>query len=217
VGLLHALHAWVGENVSAKELAEEAVRIEREIVQDPGGLQDQYIAAFGGLRFMEFHPDDRVDVAPVTMKKKTFEAFQDSLLLFYTGKTRAGAPILRGQIGKMTERRERYDAMRRLAFDLRRDLELGELDRVGAYLHENWEHKRQLHGAISEPASDEIYGRALASGASGGKIMGAGGGGFLLLHVALKFRERIRTALSDLREEPFQLEPSGSRIMYLGE
>jgi D-glycero-alpha-D-manno-heptose-7-phosphate kinase len=217
VGLLNALHAWVGENVSAKGLAEEAVQIEREIVRDPGGLQDQYIAAYGGLRFMEFHPDDRVDVAPLIVKEDIFEAFQDSLLLFYTGKTRAGAPILKAQIEGMAERRDRYDAMRRLAYDLRRDLERGELDRVGAYLHENWEHKRHLHETISDRRIDGIYRRAQAAGASGGKITGAGGGGFLLLLVPRQLRRRVLRALADLRQEPFRLERLGSRISHVGE
>ncbi len=216
VGLLNALHAWVGENVSAKELAEEAVQIEREIVRDPGGLQDQYIAALGGLRFMEFHPDDRVDVTPVLVKEDTFEALQDSLLLFYTGKTRAGPPILRGQVEKMPERRKLYDAMRRLAHDLRRDLERGELGHVGAYLNENWDHKRQLHDAISDPRIDDIYARARAAGASGGKITGAGGGGFLLLCAPPERQSVVRRALGELREQPFGFENQGSRIVYVG-
>lgn len=217
VGLLNALHAWVGENASAKELAEEAVRIEREVVRDPGGRQDQYIAAYGGIRFMEFRPDDTVDVRPIVMREDAFEDFQDSLLMFYTGRTRSGATILKGQIEKVADYCEHYHAMRQLAYDLRGDLERGELSRVGVHLHENWQHKRRLHQAISDPILDEMYERARSAGASGGKVTGAGGGGFLLLYAPLPSHTNVRTALADLREEPFRLELSGSRIIHVGE
>ncbi len=217
VGLLNALHAWVGEYVSAKELAEEAVRIERELVGDPGGRQDQYIAAYGGIRFMEFRSDDTVDVRPIIMKEDAFDDFEASLLMFYTGKTRSGASILKGQIENVADFCERYHAMRQLAYDLRGDLERSELDRVGMYLHQNWQHKRHLHRAISDSMLDEMYERARSAGAGGGKITGAGGGGFLLLYVSLSSHPKVRAALADLREEPFRLELSGSRIIHVGE
>lgn len=217
VGLLNALHAWIGELVSPRQLAEEAVHVEREIVGDPGGRQDQYIAAYGGLRFMEFHSDDTVDVKPVTMREDAFAAIQDRLLLFYTGRTRMGSPILAGQIEELAERCEHYDAIRRLAYDLRQDLERSALETVGACLHESWEHKRQLHQAISDAGIDEVYTRARAAGATGGKITGAGGGGFLLLHVPLNHQISVRRALAECREEPFHFETEGSRIMFLGE
>jgi D-glycero-alpha-D-manno-heptose-7-phosphate kinase len=150
------------------------------------------------------------------MREEVFETFQDSLLLFYTGKTRAGTPILKGQIENMTNRREHYDAMRKLAHDLRRDLEGGQLNGVGACLHENWEHKRELYDAVSDPAIDDIYARALAAGASGGKITGAGGGGFLLIYADRQHRARIERALPGLRQEPFRFEISGSQIVHIG-
>jgi D-glycero-alpha-D-manno-heptose-7-phosphate kinase len=216
VGLLNALHAWVGENASAKELAEEAVRIEREVVGDPGGRQDQYIAAYGGIRFMEFRPDDTVDVRPIVMRGDALEDFQNNLLLFYSGKTRSGATILKGQIENVADYSERYHAMRQLAYDLRQDLERSHLSRVGMYLHENWEHKKQLHPAISDSTLNQAYERARSAGASGGKITGAGGGGFLLLYAPLSSHPAVRAALADLREEPFRLELSGSRITHVG-
>ncbi len=217
VGLLNALHAWVGEHASAKQLAEEAVRIERDILKEPGGKQDQYIAAHGGLRFMEFFPDERVDVSPIVMKDEDWNRLHRSLLLFYTGKGRAGAPILAGQIDEMPNQRMHYDAMRQLARDLYRDLRDGRVDGLGKYLHEGWERKRRLHEAISDPTIEDLYARAMAAGASGGKITGAGGGGFLLVCAPPEKREQVQTALAELREEPFHLERSGSHIIYVGE
>ncbi len=217
VGLLNALHSWVGEHASAKQLAEEAVRIERDIVKDPGGKQDQYIAAYGGLRFVEFHPDERVSVTPIIMKEDHLDKLQSSLLLFYTGRGRPGAPILAGQIDQMPSNWEHYNAMRQLARTLYRDLEEGRVDRLGECLHQNWEHKRRLHEAVSDVAIDGFYSRARMAGATGGKVAGAGGGGFLLLCAPPEKRERVRSALAELREEVFHLENSGSRIIYVGE
>ncbi len=214
VGLLHALHAWLGEKVTPRILAEESVKIEREIVGDPGGKQDQYIAAFGGLQFMAFHPDDRVDVYPIRVPREVRERLERSLLLFYTGNGRNGAPILKGQIDRMALNGEYYDQMRQLAYDLCRDLEAGHVDRLGEYLHRNWVCKRSLHQGISTPAIDETYERARAAGALGGKITGAGGGGFLLLFAPLEVHEAIRSAVSGLREESVRFEEVGSRILY---
>ncbi len=217
VGLLNALHGWLGEETSPKQLAEEAVRIEREIVGDPGGKQDQYIAAYGGLRLMEFHPDESVDVIAVPVSEEDLHALEESLLLFYTGIARAGAPILAGQITEMKENWEHYDFMKQLARDLYSELGNGRVDCLGEYLHKNWERKRRLHEAISNPTIEKLYSRARAAGATGGKITGAGGGGFLLLCTRPGNRKEVCNALDELREEPFRLEKSGSRIFELGE
>lgn len=217
VGLLNALHAWVSEHASAKQLAEEAVRIERDIIKDPGGKQDQYIAAYGGLRFMEFHPDERVDVTPVIMGEDNLQRLQKSLLLFYTGMGRNGTSILKGQINEMENHWEHYKVMRQLASDLYHDLENGSVHSLGKYLHENWERKRRLHGPISNATIDALYARALHAGAVGGKIIGAGGGGFLLLYVPPDRQKAVRDTLANLRLEPFSFEPLGSRIIYIGD
>jgi D-glycero-alpha-D-manno-heptose-7-phosphate kinase len=215
VGLLNALHTWVGENASPSQLAEEAVRIEREIVKDPGGKQDQYIAAYGGIRFIQFHPDGKIDVSRVTMKDKDWHSLEESLLLFYTGRGRAGTPILAGQIREMSRHWEHYDAIRNLAHDFYTDLQQGRIERLGLYMHENWERKKLLYEAISDPEMDEIYSRAMAAGATGGKITGAGGGGYLLLCVPPKNRELVRKALADLREEHFHFDRSGSQVVFV--
>ncbi len=215
VGLLNALHAWLGEHVPPKQLAEEAVLIERDIVKDPGGRQDQYIAAYGGLQFMEFHPDDEVDVMPIAMEETKWRSLEESLLLFYTGRRRPGAPILSGQIGEMPNRRDNYDEMRQLALDLRREFGSGRVHRLGEYLHRNWERKRSLYEGITSPDIEDLYARAREAGAIGGKITGAGGGGFLLLCAPPENREGVRAALSDLREERFHLEKDGSKVVFV--
>ncbi len=217
VGLLNALHAWVGEHASAKQLAEEAVRIERDIVKDPGGKQDQYIAAYGGLRFMEFHTDERVSVTPIIMTEDHLDKLRKSLLLFYTGKGRPGTPILAGQIDDMPSRLEDYEAIRQLARNLSQDLVNGQVDRLGDCLRASWEIKRRLHEGISDTIIDSLYERARAAGATGGKITGAGGGGFLLLHVPMHRQDSVRKALAELKEQDFHLEIFGSRIVYVGD
>lgn len=215
VGLLNALHAWLGEHVPPKQLAEEAVLIERDIVKEPGGRQDQYIAAYGGLQFMEFYPDDKVEVLPIAMEEAKCGLLEESLLLFYTGRRRPRTPILSGQIGEMSNHREHYDEMRQLALDLRRELENGRVHRLGEYLHKNWERKRSLYDAITNPNIENLYARAREAGAIGGKITGAGGGGFLLLCVPPASRQSVRLAISELREEPFHLEKEGSKVVSL--
>jgi len=214
VGLLHALHVWLGEEPSPRRLAEEAVHIERELVGDPGGKQDQYIAAFGGLRYIAFHPDERVEVFPIPLDKEKFEALGANLMLFYTGERRAASPILARQIREVRANWDSYTAMRQLAQDLFRDLKRGAIGSLGEYLHRNWEYKRRLEPSISSPAIDRLYERARAAGAEGGKIAGAGGGGFLALFVPPARQARVRAALHALREVPFELETAGTRIVY---
>jgi D-glycero-alpha-D-manno-heptose-7-phosphate kinase len=216
VGLLNALHAWLGEQILPKQLAEEAVTIEREIVKDLGGRQDQYIAAYGGLQFMEFHQNDQVDTAPILLREADQHALEESLLLFYTGRRRPSAGILAGQIEEMRYHWDCYNEMRQLALDLRLELEGGRVGRLGDYLHRNWELKRCLHKDISDSIVEDFYTRARKAGATGGKLTGAGGGGFLLLCVPPENHQRVRNVLPELKEEPFHLEGRGSQAIYLG-
>ena len=215
VGLLNALHTWLGEHVSPKQLAEEAVLIERKIVKDPGGLQDQYIAAYGGIRFIQFHADGTVDATPVVLSEAAWHTLEENLLLFYTGAARLGPTILAGQIEEMPRHWKQYDRMRALAHELYNDLRTGRVDRLGEYMHENWERKKSLHPAISDRSIEGLYARAMEAGATGGKITGAGGGGFLLLCVPPKNRDAVRTALSEIREEHFHLEKFGSQVIFV--
>ncbi len=215
VGLLNALHMCIGDHASPKQLAEEAVLIERKIVRDPGGLQDQYIVSFGGLKFMQFHPDGAVDVVPIELDEAQWHTLEENLLLFYTGTGRPGSSVLAGQVEEMPNHWEQYDTMRRLAHELYHDLRKGRVDCIGEYMHQNWEQKKGLHHSISDRVIENLYARARRAGATGGKITGAGGGGFLLLCVPPKNREQIRKAFSDLREEHFHLEKFGSQVVFV--
>ncbi len=215
VGLLNALHTWLGEHVSPRQLAEEAVLVERKIVKDPGGLQDQYIAAYGGLRLMQFQPEGRVEATPIVINDFTWHSLEENLLMFYTGVEKPGTGILAGQIEEIPLHHQHYDRMRWLAHQLYEDLRGGRVDRLGEYMHENWECKKKLHQAISDNAIEDMYARAREAGATGGKITGAGGRGFLLLSVPLRNREMVRRSLSDLREEHFHLERFGSQVIFV--
>ena len=214
VGLLRSLHAWLGEEPTARVLAEEAVRIERELVRDPGGKQDQYIAAFGGLCHITFSADESVRVEPIPLAQDARDRLVASLMLFYTGERKSGSPILRAQIQTLESKRSCYDAMRKLADDLDWELRRGIIDSLGSYLDQNWQYKKRLQAAISSPEIDRLYGRARLAGATGGKIAGAGGGGFLVLCVPPERRDQVRAALVELREEPFQIDDAGTCIVY---
>ncbi len=217
VGLLNALHAWVGEHASAKQLAEEACRIEREIVRDPGGKQDQYIAAFGGLRLFEFLPDDDVRVNYVLMGDGGRKVLDDSLMLLYTGQTRSSSDILRNQISGMQDKLDYYSAIKDMAYSCFRTLEKSDIEGAGRLLDEGWQFKKRLGNGISNQLIDDLYNRAKRAGAYGGKITGAGGGGFLLLLVDPDKKEDVRKELNNLVEQSVKVEAYGSRIVYVGE
>lgn len=217
VGLLNALHAWLGEHASAKQLAEEACRIEREIVKDPGGKQDQYIAAFGGLRLLEFEPDDEVKVHYVLMNDGGRRVLDDSLMLLYTGMTRSSSQILKNQIHGMQDKLAYYGEIKRMAYECTKALESSDIEGAGRLLDEGWKVKKGLGNGISNEFIDQLYNKAKNAGAYGGKITGAGGGGFLLLLTDPEKKSRIRSELSSLVEQPIKIETYGSRIVYVGE
>jgi D-glycero-alpha-D-manno-heptose-7-phosphate kinase len=215
VGVLHALHAWKGEFVTAEQLAAEACEIEIKRLQEPIGKQDQYIAAYGGFKYLEFMPDEAVRVDPLICAPRTWTRLSQRLLLLYTGVTRKAGPILRRARAKFLSHDGVLKRMRRLAELARRELQLGRVDSLGELLHEGWVLKRGLAAGVSSDAIDQAYARARKHGAAGGKILGAGGGGFLLLFCAPDQRERVRRALPGWREMPFRFEPEGSKIIYV--
>ncbi len=217
VGLLNALHAWLGEHVSAKQLAEEACRIEREIVNDPGGKQDQYIAAFGGLRLFEFLPNEEVHVKYVLMPNGGKKQLDNSIMLFYTGLTRNSSSILTGQIETMNGKLNYYDSMKEMAYECATLLEKLDIESVGALLDRGWNIKKSLGNGISSEQIDGLYHKARGAGAYGGKITGAGGGGFLLLLAPPESRNAIEGGLAPLRQERVSIDMMGSRIVYVGE
>ena len=218
VGLLNALWAFQGVHASARRLAREACHIELDILKEPIGKQDQTIAAYGGLQQIRFNPDDSVFVTPVICHKDTRQALEQRLVLYYTGITRSASEILARQTKQIPKKRQalgRLVAMAEEVFEILCDNR--PLDRVGELLHESWELKRELAAGISSPEVDRIYAAARQAGALGGKLTGAGGGGFLLLWIEPEDQPRVQQALSSLRTFPVRLEPEGSKIIYIEE
>ena len=214
VGLLHALYAYKGCLVTPETLAREACEIEIDVLGKPIGKQDQYIAAFGGLRLIHFRPDDTVNVETVPMSDEKRRRFGESLLLFYTGVTRKADNILARQKDNIEARRATLDAIKGQASEIYEALTNCNMNRVGRILDAGWRHKKQLADRISSSAIDALYERALDAGAMGGKIAGAGGGGFLLLYCPPDRQSAVRAALSDLKELPFALERDGTKVIF---
>ena len=220
VGLLHALHAYAGIYPSREHLARRACEIEIDILKEPIGKQDQYPAAYGGLNFITFHPNETVSVEPVYLPRDKYDQLQDNLLLFYTGKTRDTRAILIDQRRNILSDRRKFENMRKmvdLAVELRDSLRRLDLGDFGRILHEDWLLKRSLSRKISSPAIDDYYDTALRNGASGGKVLGAGGGGFILLYCEKEKQDRLRRALSSLREVDFRFEAQGTKVFFVGE
>ncbi len=217
VGVLHALHAFKGEFRTAEQLAREACEVEIERLKEPIGKQDQYIAAYGGFQFMEFMPDESVRVDPLICPVRTFQRLGEHLALLYSGVTRRAAPLLRRARAQYKAHEETLEAMRRQAESLRRELQAGRVEAVGETLREGWELKKSLAGGISTPHIDAAYQAARRAGAVGGKILGAGGGGFLLLFCPPAKRAKVVRVLRGWREIPFRFEPEGSKIIYVSQ
>lgn len=217
VSLLNALHAYIGEHASAKVLAEEAVKIEREILHEPGGKQDQYIAAYGGFRILKFFSNDSVSVSPIITSPENFQKLQSHFMLLYTGRSRKSADIHRNQKDSLDRNIIRYEKMKAISMQVPRKISEGDIGGIADLINSNWKLKSSLATGITDPWIDEHYNRAIEAGALGGKLIGAGGGGFLLFLVPPEKRESVRNALSDLREESFGLDFMGSSIIYVGE
>jgi len=214
VGALHALYTLRGEIVPAERLAREACEIELTRLGKPIGIQDQYIAAYGGLRFLEFNSDGSVCAQRIELDVQNMRRLNESLLLFYTGVTRNSDTILGEQKQNIRARQEILHHMKRLAYEVRDEVLAGNVDAVGEYLHETWELKKQLASQITNHAIDDMYTAARKAGAVGGKITGAGGGGFLLLYCPLEKQDSVRAALPNYQELLFQLEPDGSKVIF---
>ena len=215
VGLLNALHTWIGEAVSPKQLAEEAVKIERNILHEPGGWQDQYIAAYGGINLFEFFSDGNVNVKKQLLHGEEMKELQNRLVMFYTGKERKSSIIHNEQILDISKNIETYNKMGDLAVDSFNAVAQRNWNKLGDLLNENWNLKKQLNNKISNSQIDLWYNKGIKAGAMGGKIMGAGGGGFLLFICNSDDRPKIISELKELQVEDVNLEPFGSRIAYL--
>jgi D-glycero-alpha-D-manno-heptose-7-phosphate kinase len=213
VGLLHALFAYRGRQVPADELAELACTIEIERCGKPIGKQDQYIAALGGIRDIRFGPGDRVVAEELGLSADERRALQHQIMLFYTGVTRSANSILAEQTANIKATRVQLDLLRDLAGFAVDRLRSGDVDAVGAAVREGWEAKRKLASGVSNDQIDAAVTLALDAGASGVKLTGAGGGGFLLVICPPERHSAVRQSLAGMRELPVKLDPLGSRVV----
>ena len=214
VGLLHALYAYKGKLVTAEQLAREACEIEIEICGKPIGKQDQYIAAYGGICQFTFRKDETVDVKPFRRSPELFHGLSRNIMLFYTGRTRKAGNILAVQDQRTDVNLEQLHCLKALAMRTAEALDRMRLWEVGRVLNDGWQLKRQLAEGISNPDIEEMYDLALSAGAAGGKICGAGGGGFLLLYCDPAHHKAVRKAMEAYRELPIALDPDGSKIIF---
>ena len=214
VGLLHAMYTYQGRLVGAEQLAQEACQIEIDRLAKPIGVQDQYIAAYGGLRLLEFGPGIKICTHHLNISKDTRLRLAENLMLFFTGVTRQSSTILAEQKINISARLETLRRMKAQALEAYRYLQVGDLSSIGNLLDESWHLKKQLASRISNGAIDEIYQAAREAGASGGKISGAGGGGFLLLFCPHQYQDKVRQALGRLQELSFNLENEGTKVIF---
>lgn len=217
VGILNALHAYKGEHVSADRLAREACEIEINILKNPIGKQDQYIAAYGGLQHIRFNRDDTVFVDPIICKEDTKRKLKAKLMLFYTGITRVSSTILSEQKAKTKINKEYLDKIHLLSKEMHQCIIENHFEMVSELLDRGWSLKRNLASGISTSEIDTYYAKALDAGAKGGKLLGAGGGGFLLFYCEAEKQNNVRKALKELKEVPFLFEPQGSKIIYVSD
>jgi D-glycero-alpha-D-manno-heptose-7-phosphate kinase len=214
VGALNGMYLHLGEVRDASTLAREACEIEIDTLGKPIGKQDQYIAAHGGLSFICFKPDGTVTVEKVKLPDEARRRLSENLMLFYTGMVRSASTVLKEQVGNIGDRFDVLCKMKQLAVEARECLERQAFDGLGELLHQGWQYKKQLASKISNSRIDAMYQTARQAGAIGGKISGAGGGGFLLLYCPVERQENVRKALFPLRELPFALERDGSKVIF---
>ena len=214
VGSLHAMYTYLGQIVPNERLAHEACEIEIDTLGKPIGIQDQYIAALGDLRFLEFMPDGQILNQKIILDTALKRKFNENLLLFFTGITRQADSVLTEQKANINSHLPILRQMKQLTHTALDALQIGELHTVGHLLHESWQLKKQMASKISNGVLDEMYEAARRAGAVGGKITGAGGGGFLLLYCPYERQEAVREALKHLQEFPFQLERDGTKVIF---
>jgi D-glycero-alpha-D-manno-heptose-7-phosphate kinase len=214
VGLLNAMYAYQGKQVIADQLAKEACEIEIDLLHKPIGKQDQYIAAHGGLRSISFNSDDSVHAQLINFPNNLKRKLGANLLLFYTNITRKSSSILQEQMEFISTKLDYHNKIKSLAIETESLLRKGEIDKIGIILAENWELKKNLSSNITNEEIDKMYQTAIEGGAEGGKIAGAGGGGFLLVYCKRENHDKLREAMKKYREVAFMLEPHGSKIIF---
>lgn len=220
VGLINLCNAYIGRRMTTAQLAESACRVEIERLREPIGKQDQYAAAFGGLNFILFQPDDSVRVERVSMTLREYLQLQRNLVMYYLGQTRAASEVLREQQNNVRSDRSKVANLRKmvqLARELCVSLGHGDIDALGAMLHTGWMYKKELAKGISNERIDHYYDVAMRNGAQGGKLLGAGGSGFLLFYVTQSEQDRLQRALSDLQAFPVVFDDYGSTLIDLNQ
>lgn len=215
VALLQLLNTYKGQYQSKYKLAKDACEVEIGKLGEPIGKQDQFAAAFGGLKFYEFMPNGFVNVEPVIMAPESYKKLENNILMFYLGGAHSASAILKEQsqnvktVDKATVQKQMCDITRKL----KEELQNNNVDAMGELLHQNWMLKKSLASGITNPLIDETYDKAMAAGATGGKLLGAGGAGFMIFYVPEEKHEAVRKALSHLREMDFEMDNSGASIV----
>lgn len=217
VALLHLLYTYMGQYVSKYKLAKEACEVEIKKLGEPIGKQDQFAASFGGLKFYEFHPNGFVSVEPIIMTLQSYSQLEQNIMMFYLGGKHSASSILKEQNRniKTADKAKAQQRMCELTKMLKEELQKNNIDAMGEMLHENWMLKKSLASGISNPLIDETYERAMSAGALGGKLLGAGGAGFMIFYVRPERQETVRTALGHLREMDFEIDNSGASIVHV--
>lgn len=216
--LLKCLHEYKGELITTEELAKEACMIEMDILKEPIGKQDQYIAAYGGIRTMWFRRDGQVDVETLNISKDTYYNLEDNLILYFTGFERSASEILKEQDVKTrcddASMKSNLDMVKQMGLDSKRAFEKGNLKEFADIMNTHWQVKKKRSDKMSNPRIDEWYEYALKNGALGGKLIGAGGGGFLMFYSEDKIKLRQAMQKTDLSEVRFRFETQGTRLIY---
>jgi D-glycero-alpha-D-manno-heptose-7-phosphate kinase len=217
VGLVNILNAYQSRYVSQEYLASTASDIDINRLKEPIGKQDQYAAAYGGLNFIKFNYDGSVDVEPIIMKPEKKQQLEKNLIMIYTGDTRSASKILQHQnkIMAQDDKRQVQKEMVKQAFELKETLQNNKIDDFGYILHKGWMLKKTLTTDISNSYVDSLYQKGLSAGASGGKLLGAGGGGFILFYCPEENQDKFRNIMSDYYQLKFRFDNSGSKIIYI--
>lgn len=217
VALLQLLYTYRGEYVSKYKLAKDACEVEIGKLGEPIGKQDQFAAAFGGLKFYEFCPNGFVNVEPIIMARDSYSVLENNILMFYLGGVHSASQILREQSANVrsVDKAKVQQKMCGLTRTLKEELQKNNVDAMGELLHENWSLKKTLAAGISNPAIDDVYDAAMKAGALGGKLLGAGGAGFMIFYVKPERQQSVRNALARLREMEFEIDNSGASIVLI--
>lgn len=216
VGLLHALHAYRGHMATKQELAQQAIHIEQEVIGESVGSQDQMWAAYGGLNRIDFRPDGGIDVNPLIIQPERRAELENNLVLYFTGFSRIASDIEKDKIATLDQRKAQLHTLRAMVDEAAAILGTpnSPLDQLGQLLHEGWMLKRELSQAVSNRKIDDLYEAALSAGALGGKLLGAGGGGFLLLYVPPERQMSVRERLKDLIAVNFRFDGGSKIVVY---